>query len=68
MNRHFILDTLMKAQAEVIGQTECWQCGTYVADDEIELRNVHDCGEVDCREICRTCIKRGFDTWGDPRT
>ena len=76
MTRHFIMDGLMKAQEQVITEPvvtyDCdgkYGCGAEdVPEDEIRDRIVHDCGEHVHVLICMTCIKRGWDSRGDPRT
>ena len=73
MNRPVFLDQLMEHQQKVVDRTyDCdgkYGCGTEdVPEDEIRDRIVHDCGEHIHVLICMTCIKRGWDTWGDPRT
>lgn len=77
MTRSFFLDGLMKAQEQTARwwqkqePQECDGCGKPLTDDEPDewdWRIKHDCGERDHVKVCYECIKRGWHTWGDPRT
>lgn len=71
MTRHFLLDTMMKAQEETLSVEDryrkalaeaeyaCWACGRFEHRDRIAEKILYQDGERTAEMICFECLETG---------